>query len=175
MNVGPPAFFLQHDPENDSLCSLCETSACLPMCGHGTIGTITIAIEEGFDFHPKTPGFLKNGKPPAGLVLIEYKQEGEKGPNPSNWRCEELFGSRILKNWIGWPENSAWMWSYGGKFLLHRRLGKFPGIGTFSKPSNSSPWLEIFVQKWTIRYDIVHPEHEIESRIFSMCFWTGKT
>ena len=33
-----------------------ETSGCLPMCGHGTIGTVTIALENGL-IHPKTPGF----------------------------------------------------------------------------------------------------------------------
>jgi 4-hydroxyproline epimerase len=34
-----------HDPANDVAVLFIETSGCLPMCGHGTIGTITIAIE----------------------------------------------------------------------------------------------------------------------------------
>ena len=38
-----------HDPVNDIAVLFIETSGCLPMCGHGTIGTITIAIEEGLD------------------------------------------------------------------------------------------------------------------------------
>ena len=46
------------------------------MCGHGTIGTITIAIEEGL-IQPKTPGIVRM-EAPAGLVLISYKQEGKK-------------------------------------------------------------------------------------------------
>jgi 4-hydroxyproline epimerase len=46
------------------------------MCGHGTIGTITIAIEEGL-IQPKTPGRV-NMEAPAGLVRIEYRQEGKK-------------------------------------------------------------------------------------------------
>lgn len=33
--------------ENDFGILFIETSGCLPMCGHGTIGTITVAIEEG--------------------------------------------------------------------------------------------------------------------------------
>jgi len=53
-----------------------ETSGCLPMCGHGTIGTITIAIEEGL-ISPHTPGIVRM-EAPAGLVLISYKQEGNK-------------------------------------------------------------------------------------------------
>ena len=36
-----------HDPSNDVAVLFIETSGCLPMCGHGTIGTITIAIEAG--------------------------------------------------------------------------------------------------------------------------------
>jgi 4-hydroxyproline epimerase len=52
-----------------------ETSGCLPMCGHGTIGTVTFAIEHGL-MKPKTPGRL-NLDTPAGLVVAEYKQEGE--------------------------------------------------------------------------------------------------
>jgi len=68
--------FPPHDPENDFAVLFIETSGCLPMCGHGTIGTITIAIEEGL-IHPKTPGFLRM-EAPAGLVLVEYRQEGKK-------------------------------------------------------------------------------------------------
>jgi len=52
-----------------------ETSGCLPMCGHGTIGTVTFAIENGL-VRPKTPGVL-NLDTPAGLVRAEYRQEGE--------------------------------------------------------------------------------------------------
>src|SRR6201992_2852161 len=44
-----------HDPANDVAVLFIETSGCLPMGGHGTIGTITIALEEGL-IQPKTPG-----------------------------------------------------------------------------------------------------------------------
>ncbi|MFM8833469.1 MAG: proline racemase family protein, partial [Cytophagales bacterium] len=64
------------DPKNDVGVLFIETSGCLPMCGHGTIGTVTIAIEEGL-VKPQTPGIL-NLEVPAGLVKIEYKQEGNK-------------------------------------------------------------------------------------------------
>jgi 4-hydroxyproline epimerase len=61
-----------HDPQNDVAVLFIETSGCLPMCGHGTIGTITIGIEEGL-ITPKTPGRVRM-EAPAGLVQIEYKQ-----------------------------------------------------------------------------------------------------
>lgn len=60
-----------HDPQNDVAVLFIETSGCLPMCGHGTIGTITIAVEEGL-IVPKTPGVIRM-EAPAGLVMIEYK------------------------------------------------------------------------------------------------------
>jgi 4-hydroxyproline epimerase len=51
-----------------------ETSGCLPMCGHGTIGTVTIALEHGL-VTPKTPGLLRLDTP-AGLVEAAYVQNG---------------------------------------------------------------------------------------------------
>ncbi|MEG2102092.1 MAG: 4-hydroxyproline epimerase [Flavobacterium sp.] len=64
------------NPENDFGILFIETSGCLPMCGHGTIGTITIAVEEGL-VTPKIPGKIKM-EAPAGLVQIEYQQTGKK-------------------------------------------------------------------------------------------------
>jgi 4-hydroxyproline epimerase len=68
--------YAPEDPANDVAVLFIETSGCLPMCGHGTIGTITIAIEEGL-IVPRTPGVVRM-EAPAGLVLIEYRQEGKK-------------------------------------------------------------------------------------------------
>src|SRR5918994_6844559 len=65
-----------HDPQNDVAVLFIETSGCLPMCGHGTIGTITIALEEGL-IVPKTPGIIRM-EAPAGLVNISYRQEDKK-------------------------------------------------------------------------------------------------
>lgn len=51
-----------------------EVSGCLPMCGHGTIGTVTVAIEEGL-VTPHDPGRLAI-EAPAGRVVVEYEQNG---------------------------------------------------------------------------------------------------
>ncbi len=51
-----------------------ETSGCLPMCGHGTIGTVTLALEEGF-VTPREAGRLRLDTP-AGPVGVTYAQEG---------------------------------------------------------------------------------------------------
>lgn len=64
------------DPRNDVGVLFIETSGCLPMCGHGTIGTITIGIEKGL-IKPKVEGKVKM-EAPAGLVDISYKSENGK-------------------------------------------------------------------------------------------------
>lgn len=51
-----------------------EVSGCLPMCGHGTIGTVTVAIEEGL-VTPREPGRLAL-ETPAGRVDIVYEEVG---------------------------------------------------------------------------------------------------
>jgi 4-hydroxyproline epimerase len=51
-----------------------EVSGCLAMCGHGTIGTVTVALEEGL-VTPRTPGRLAL-ETPAGVVGVEYRQDG---------------------------------------------------------------------------------------------------
>jgi 4-hydroxyproline epimerase len=50
-----------------------ETSGCLPMCGHGTIGTVTVMIEEGL-VTPKVEGKLRL-EVPAGIVDAEYTRD----------------------------------------------------------------------------------------------------
>ena len=53
-------------PDHDAAILFIETSGCLPMCGHGTIGTVTIAIEENL-IQPKVPGVLML-EVPAGVI-----------------------------------------------------------------------------------------------------------
>ncbi|PWV97150.1 4-hydroxyproline epimerase [Hoeflea marina] len=53
-----------------------ETSGCLPMCGHGTIGTVTMAIENGL-VRPREPGVLAIDTP-AGRIVARYTQTGRK-------------------------------------------------------------------------------------------------
>ncbi len=53
-----------------------ETSGCLPMCGHGTIGLVTFGLEHGL-IQPREPGRLR-AEVPAGLIELEYSQDGDK-------------------------------------------------------------------------------------------------
>lgn len=62
--------------ENDVSILFIETSGCLPMCGHGLIGAITLLLEENI-IVPKEKGRLRV-ETPAGLVRVSYTQEHEK-------------------------------------------------------------------------------------------------
>ncbi|KQU55568.1 hydroxyproline-2-epimerase [Sphingomonas sp. Leaf339] len=53
-----------------------ETSGCLPMCGHGTIGMVTFGLEHGL-IQPVTPGRLRV-EVPAGVIDIAYETEGDR-------------------------------------------------------------------------------------------------
>ena len=61
-------------PDCDVAVLFIETSGCLPMCGHGTIGTVTIALENGL-IRPAEPGRIVLDTP-AGRVDVAYRQEG---------------------------------------------------------------------------------------------------
>jgi len=51
-----------------------ETSGCLPMCGHGTIGIVTFALEHGLA--PRTPGRRLRIEVPAGIIEVTYEETG---------------------------------------------------------------------------------------------------
>ncbi|MEK9213076.1 4-hydroxyproline epimerase [Sphingomonas sp. 2378] len=64
------------EPDSDAAILFIETSGCLPMCGHGTIGMITFGLEHGL-ITPREPGKLRV-EVPAGTIHIEYEKEGAK-------------------------------------------------------------------------------------------------
>jgi 4-hydroxyproline epimerase len=70
--------FLYPPTQDDTDCGILfiETSGCLPMCGHGTIGMVTFGLQHGL-IQPRTPGSLRI-EVPAGTIEIEYKAEGDK-------------------------------------------------------------------------------------------------
>jgi 4-hydroxyproline epimerase len=51
-----------------------EVSGCLPMCGHGTIGTVTMALEHGLVV-PREPGLVRLDTP-AGIVTAAFERNG---------------------------------------------------------------------------------------------------
>jgi len=63
-------------PDCDAGVLFIETSGCLPMCGHGTIGIVTFALENGL-ITPREPGKLRL-EVPAGIIDIAYETAGDR-------------------------------------------------------------------------------------------------
>lgn len=62
--------------DGDAAILFVETSGCLPMCGHGTMGIVTFALEHGL-LQAKIPGTLQLDTP-AGRVQVNYEMTDGK-------------------------------------------------------------------------------------------------
>ena len=160
------------DPANDIGVLFIETSGCLPMCGHGTIGTVTIAIEHGLVV-PKIQGKL-NLETPAGLVKIEYKQEGNKVKSVKLRNVKAyLAAESIIANC---PELGELVLdvAYGGNFYAIVDPQKnFPGL-EYYKAEQLVGWARELRKDINKKYQFVHPENPTISEC-SHILWAGKT
>lgn len=160
------------DPQNDIGVLYIETSGCLPMCGHGTIGTITIAIEEGL-VQPKQPGKLRI-ETPAGLVLIEYKQEGKKVVSVKLTNVPAFLYATDLQvecSGLGTIKVDV---AYGGNFYaIVDPQENFAGLEHFTADQliSFSRECRTYLNK---HYSFVHPANE-HIKGLSHLLWTGKT
>lgn len=164
--------FPPHDINNDFAILFIETSGCLPMCGHGTIGTITIGIEEGLII-PKTPGKIKM-EAPAGLVEIEYKQTNGKVDWVKLINVKSYLAAENLS--IDCPELGEIMFdvSYGGNYYAILDPQKnFSGIQDFTA-SKIVQFSQIVRERINQKYPnlFVHPEDETIRDVTHM-LWTG--
>jgi len=158
------------DPANDVGVLFIETSGCLPMCGHGTIGTVTIAIEHGLVI-PKTPGVL-NLEVPAGLVRIEYKQEGKKVKSVKIRNVKAYLAAEgIIATCPELGELTLDV-SYGGNFYAIVDVQKnFPGLEHF-KADQLVGWARELRKDINKKYQFVHPENPTINTC-SHVLWTG--
>ncbi len=159
-----------HDPQNDVAVLFIETSGCLPMCGHGTIGTITIAIEEGLII-PKIPGKVRM-EAPAGLVEISYKQEGNKVRSVKLTNVPSFLAASNLE--VDCPGLGSLMIdvSYGGNFYAIVDVQKnFLGLEQY-KADQLISWARTLRERINEKYEFVHPENDTIKGC-SHILWTG--
>lgn len=161
-----------HDPENDFAILFIETSGCLPMCGHGTIGTITIAIEEGLVI-PKIPGRIKM-EAPAGLVQIDYQQTGNKVDWVKLTNVKSYLAAENL--FVECPELGEIIFdvSYGGNYYaIVDPQENFEGVQAFSA-SKIIQYSQVVRQRINQKYPnlFIHPENKT-IRDVSHVLWTG--
>ena len=149
-----------------------ETSGCLPMCGHGTIGTVTIAIENGL-VTPRTPGKLYL-ETPAGKVEISYTSQGRKVRSVKLTNVPSFLHSRGLE--VECPELGGSLkfdMAYGGNF--YAIIEPQPGYADLDQLTAAdivrlSPLLRDRINE---RYRFSHPNDERLSHMRHV-LWAGK-
>ena len=159
-----------HDPANDVAVLFIETSGCLPMCGHGTIGTITIAIEERL-IKPKTPGVVRM-EAPAGLVMIEYKEENKKVKQVKLTNVPSFLHSTGLS--VQCPELGELKVdvAYGGNFYAIVDVQEnFKGLEHYTA-GQLIGWARELRKNINALYEFVHPDNAT-IRGCSHVLWTG--
>jgi 4-hydroxyproline epimerase len=159
------------DPANDVGILFIETSGCLPMCGHGTIGTVTIAIEEGLVI-PKIPGIL-NLEVPAGLVRVEYKQEGKKVKSVKITNVKAYLAAENITAECPDLGELTLDVSYGGNFYaIVDPQPNFPGLEKYTADQLIS-WSRELRKNINKKYQFVHPENPTINGC-SHILWAGK-
>ncbi len=160
-----------HDPANDVGVLFIETSGCLPMCGHGTIGTVTIAIEEGL-VTPKKKGHLRL-ETPAGLVLVTYKQQGNKVKSVKLVNVPSFLAAENLT--VACPDLGELTVdvAYGGNYYaIVDPQPNFKGLQHF-KAEQLIGWAREMRKRMNEKYTFVHPENPTIKGL-SHILWTGE-
>src|ERR1043166_6124162 len=141
------------------------------MCGHGTIGTVTIAIEHGL-VQPRTPGLLRLDTP-AGLVEARFV---EQGPFVERVRITNvpsyLHGTdyEVEVDGIGALRVDV---AYGGNFYaIVEPQENFSDVSDLqpSEILRLSPRLRA---AFNARHQIAHPENPALDRLTHV-LWTGR-
>jgi 4-hydroxyproline epimerase len=159
------------DPANDIGILFIETSGCLPMCGHGTIGTITVGIEEGL-IDPKQPGQVRI-ETPAGLVVAKYIEEEKRVKSVTITNVPSFLHSQKLS--ICLPELGfiSFDVAYGGNFYaIIDPQENYDGLEKMKATDliSLSPKLRNLINK---HYKFEHPENPLIQGV-SHIMWTGK-
>ena len=148
-----------------------ETSGCLPMCGHGTIGTVTIALENGL-IEPKVPGLLKLDTP-AGLVEARYD---ENGPYVESVRITNvpsfLYGRGYEVEVEGLGPLVVDV-AYGGNFYaIVEPQERYSDLADVD-PSDIQRWSPKLRADFNARHRIAHPQNPAIDRLTHV-LWTGR-
>ena len=148
-----------------------ETSGCLPMCGHGTIGTVTMAIEHGL-VTPKVPGVLRLDTP-AGLVVAEYRQEGQYVEEVRITNVPSFLYAEGLE--VDCPDLGPLKVdvAYGGNFYaIVDRQENFRDMADYSA-GQLIGWSRVLRQRLNELYSFAHPENPAIDRLTHI-LWTGE-
>lgn len=148
-----------------------ETSGCLPMCGHGTIGTVTMMIERGL-VTPKVPGTVRLDTP-AGLVVAEYRQEGDYVEEVKLTNVPAFLHSEGLSATVEGLGEVVVDVAYGGNFYaIVDPQPAFTDIADVSA-GDLLRWSPLLRAALNAKYNFEHPEQPAIKGL-SHILWTGE-
>jgi 4-hydroxyproline epimerase len=150
-----------YDPirdDTDAAILFIETSGCLPMCGHGAIGTVTVLIEEGL-VTPRQEGRLVF-EAPAGIIVADYTRDNFGHVAEVRIRNVPSFLYRTGLD-VDVPDFGKVVFdvAYGGNFYaIVEPQDSFAGLDSISAFDIQllSPILRRLIND---KYDFVHPEN----------------
>ncbi|RUM96093.1 4-hydroxyproline epimerase [Pseudaminobacter arsenicus] len=147
-----------------------ETSGCLPMCGHGTIGTVTFAIEHGL-VTPRTQGVLRLDTP-AGLVVAEYKQVGQHVEEVRITNVPSfLYAEGLTVECPTLGELKVDI-AYGGNFYAIVEPQENYRDMVDHSAGDLIAWSPVVRQRLNEKYTFAHPQNPGINRLTHM-LWTG--
>lgn len=158
------------EDENDIAVLFIETSGCLPMCGHGLIGTVTVAIEHGLVF-PKEKGKLRV-ETPAGLVQVDYQMDQEKVTSVKITNVPSFLIRSDLKIDSAELGTLTFDIAYGGNFYAIVDIQEnFKGMDAYSAADLIAMSRDLR-KRINENYEIVHPENS-NIKSVTHILWTG--
>jgi len=148
-----------------------ETTGSLPMCGHGTIGTATFALERGL-VTPKAEGLLRL-ETPAGRVDVQYVREGEKVTSAKLINVPSFLMYQDVQ--IELPDLGSLKVdiAYGGNFYpIIEHQEHFNDINDFDAPS----LIQMGIRLREAIEDACDITHPLDASISGLrhCMWTGE-
>jgi 4-hydroxyproline epimerase len=158
-------------PDCDTAILFIEVSGCLPMCGHGAIGTVTMAIENGL-VTPAKAGTLALDAP-AGKVVAQYEQKGRFVESVRITNVASYLAATGVTIDVPGMGELAFDISYGGNYYAILEPQKnFGGLETMSAGDvlRLSPIVRRLLND---KIEPVHPENET-IRGVSHVMWTGQ-
>jgi len=148
-----------------------ETSGCLPMCGHGAIGTVTIAVEHGL-VRPREPGVLRLDTP-AGMVEARFLQSGPYVENVRITNVPSYLHGRDYEVDVEGLGTLHVDVAYGGNFYaIVEPQPQFSDVADV-QPSDLLRWSPRLRTAFNARHGIAHPEYSAIDRLTHV-LWTGK-
>jgi 4-hydroxyproline epimerase len=154
--------FLYPPTRADADCGILfiETSGCLPMCGHGTIGMLTFGLEHGL-IRPRVPGEL-TVEVPAGVLRVSFVAVGSRISAVRIRNVPSYLAARDVAIEVPGLGSLLLDVAYGGNYYaIIEPQGAYPGLDAFG----ASRLIELSRQVRELVRAQIRPVHPLEPSI----------